>query len=76
MDDFILRFLYFGDKAVKNTYLDILNSIEELKDKGEISEEVFTLLRKKILDSGNREIRNLHDNISNIDKLIKLLLKE
>lgn len=54
-------------KEVKKLYLSFLYLIEDLKLNNKITDEEFTLLRKRILDYGNNCYRNIEDNLNTFD---------
>lgn len=60
---------FLVEKEVKSMYKSLLIHVEDLHEMGEISEQVFFLLRKRILDYGNETIRDLKDQIENYSKL-------
>lgn len=55
------------NKEVKKLYLSFLYLIEDLKLNHKITEEEFTLLRKRILDYGNNCYRNIEDQLNTFD---------
>jgi hypothetical protein len=71
LNEFVKGFLF---KEIKRLYLSFLYSIEDLRQNGQISEEDFVKIRKRILDYGNNCYRNVEDQLNSLD--IKLTNKE
>lgn len=46
-------------QSIKYLYKDFIVILEDLLESGELDEETFFILRKKVLDKGNDSIRNL-----------------
>lgn len=55
--------LYHLNKDVRNLYKDLILVAEDIVYQFELGEEVFTRLRKRILDKGNDCLRNLETGI-------------
>lgn len=47
------------ERSIKNLYLQFLYMVEDLRDNGQVSEDEFTRLRKRILDYGNASSRDI-----------------
>jgi hypothetical protein len=54
-------------RDVKKLYLNFLYIIEDLRDNGNITEEEFQRLRKRVLDSGNSCYRDIEEQLNNFD---------
>jgi nucleoid-associated protein YejK len=78
----ILKGMEHGDKSkdflrfqvnrkVTNLYKNFLFMVEDLHDSGEISEESFQRLRKRVLDYGNDTIREIEENLDNFEFKLK-----
>ena len=48
---------------IKNVFKNALLILEEMADREQISEEDFDFYRKRVLDNGNENIRNLTQEI-------------
>ena len=59
------------NRKVTNLYKNFLFMVEDLYNSGEISEENFQRLRKRILDYGNDTIREIEENLDNFDFKLK-----
>lgn len=56
---------------IKKLYVQFIYMIEDLADKEKITEEEFSLLRKRILDYGNNAVRELEQQIDSFEVIIK-----
>jgi membrane-anchored protein YejM (alkaline phosphatase superfamily) len=54
------------EKEVKFLFISYLFYLEELMNKGAISESEYQAKRKEILDRGNAAIRNIDEQINSI----------
>jgi hypothetical protein len=54
------------EKEVKYVFISHLLYIEELMNRGAISEDEYNVKRKEILDKGNMAIRNIEEQIDSI----------
>ena len=59
------------NRKVTNLYKNFLFMIEDLYNSGEISEESFQRLRKRVLDYGNDTIREIEENLDSFDFKLK-----
>jgi nucleoid-associated protein YejK len=59
------------NRKVTNLYKNFLFMVEDLYNSGEISEESFQRLRKRILDYGNDTIREIEENLDNFEFKLK-----
>ena len=59
------------NRKVTNLYKNFLFMVEDLYDSGEISEESFQRLRKRVLDYGNDTIREIEENLDNFEFKLK-----
>ena len=59
------------NRKVTNLYKNFLFMVEDLYNSGEISEESFQRLRKRILDYGNDTIREIEENLDSFDFKLK-----
>jgi len=50
-------------QQIKNVYKHFLLILEEMTDREQISEQDFEFYRKRVLDNGNENIRNLTEEI-------------
>jgi hypothetical protein len=50
-------------QTIKNVFKNFLLLLEEMADRDQISEEDFEFYRKRVLDNGNENIRNLTQEI-------------
>lgn len=70
----IIKFLdyIFFEVSRKNrkANLEVLSIIEELYNSGDISEDIFKQVRKKILDNLNNNSRDIQETFDKIKKLI------
>ena len=55
------------NRKVTNLYKNFLFMVEDLHNSGEIEEESFQRLRKRILDYGNDTIREIEENLDSFD---------
>jgi len=58
---------------VKLLFISYLLYLEELMNKGAISENEYNLKRKEILDRGNGAIRNIEEQINSIFSNLEML---
>jgi hypothetical protein len=61
------------EKEVKLLFISYLLYLEELMNKGAISENEYNLKRKEILDRGNGAIRNIEEQINSIFSNLEML---
>lgn len=54
------------EKEIKFVFISHLLYMEELMNRGKISEDEYNSKRKEILDRGNGAIRNIEEQISSI----------
>lgn len=54
------------EKEVKGVFISHLLYVEELLNRGLITEDEYNLKRKEILNRGNSAIRNINDQIDSI----------
>lgn len=54
------------EKEVKYVFISHLLYLEELADRGVISQEEYSLKRKETLDKGNAAIRNIEEHVNSI----------
>jgi len=59
------------NRKVTNLYKNFLFMVEDLHNSGEIEEESFQRLRKRILDYGNDTIREIEENLDSFDFKLK-----
>lgn len=51
------------NQSIKNVYKNFLLILEEMADRGQMSEQDFEFYRKRVLDNGNEQIRNLTEEL-------------
>jgi hypothetical protein len=61
------------EKEVKYVFISHLLYLEELADKGVISQEEYSFKRKETLDKGNAAIRNINEQIDSIFSNLELV---
>lgn len=61
------------EKEVKYVFISHLLYIEELMERGAISEDEYNQKRKEILDKGNLAIRNINEQIDSIFSNLQLV---
>jgi len=61
------------EKEIKFVFISHLLYVEELMNRGKISEEEYQSKRKEILDRGNAAIRNIEDQISSIFSNLQIM---
>lgn len=54
------------EKEIKYVFISHLLYVEELMNRGAISEDEYNSKRKEILDKGNLAIRNIEEQINSI----------
>lgn len=54
------------EKEIKYVFISHLLYVEELMNRGAISEDEYNSKRKEILDKGNMAIRNIEEQINSI----------
>jgi nucleoid-associated protein YejK len=59
------------NRKVTNLYKNFLFMVEDLYNSGEIDEENFQRLRKRILDYGNDTIREIEENLDSFEFKLK-----
>jgi ferredoxin-fold anticodon binding domain-containing protein len=68
LSDFIQGII---SREVKKLYLTFLYTLEDLREKNQISEDEFQRLRKRVLDYGNNCYRNIDEQLNNFDFNLK-----
>jgi ferredoxin-fold anticodon binding domain-containing protein len=68
LSDFIQGII---SREVKKLYLTFLYTLEDLREKNQISEDEFQRLRKRVLDYGNNCYRNIDEQLNNFDFSLK-----
>ena len=61
------------EKEVKYIFISHLLYLEELMDKGILSQEEYSFKRKETLDKGNAAIRNIEEHINSIFSNLELI---
>jgi len=61
----------FIKKSVTRLFLFFIYTLEDLVASGNMSQEDFQKIRKRILDYGNNTIRDIHNEIENFDFTFK-----
>jgi predicted transcriptional regulator len=61
------------EKEVKYVFISHLLYIEELMERGAISEDEYSQKRKEILDKGNLAIRSINEQIDSIFSNLQLV---
>lgn len=61
------------EKEIKFIFISHLLYIEELMNRGAISEDEYSQKRKEILDKGNAAIRNIEEQITSIFSNLELI---
>ena len=61
------------EKEIKFVFISHLLYLEELMNRGKISEDEYNSKRKEILDRGNTAIRNIEEQISSIFSNLQLV---
>ena len=61
------------EKEIKFVFISHLLYLEELMNRGKISEDEYSSKRKEILDRGNAAIRNIDEQISSIFSNLQLV---
>lgn len=54
-------------KEITSLYVSFFYILEDMKLEGRISEEEYSRIRKRILDYGNNAVRNINDDLDNLD---------
>jgi hypothetical protein len=61
------------EKEVKYVFISHLLYVEELMNRGSISEDEYNSKRKEILDKGNAAIRNIDEQINSIFSNLQMI---
>jgi len=61
------------EKEVKYLFISYLLYLEELSNRGAISNDEYQSKRKEILDKGNSAIRNIEDQINSIFSNLQII---
>jgi predicted transcriptional regulator len=61
------------EKEVKYLFISHLLYVEELMNRGAISEDEYNSKRKEILDKGNSALRNINEQIDSIFSNLELV---
>jgi nucleoid-associated protein YejK len=59
------------NRKVTNLYKNFLFMVEDLYNSGDLDEESFQRIRKRILDYGNDTIREIEENLDNFEFKLK-----
>jgi hypothetical protein len=61
------------EKEIKFVFISHLMYLEELMDRGVVSEEEYNCKRKEILDRGNGAVRNIEGEINSIFSNLEII---